>query len=170
MAFNFDSIHINTIICLPNSVVCQVSCQTNHVSTNLCEKAPKTLKKPQKHKLVCSFKHIIIVSDFNHFNKITYTKQFCVPSFAANKPCLNHYIRESAKNAVILKKRNLARNIQHMTIIFDSNLLKKITNAKQCCVPCFVPNQPRFHHFIRQSEKNGKKNLKNTIKHVISSI
>ena len=70
------------------------------------------------------------VLDSNHFKTIIYTHYCCALSFAPQKPNLNHFMREIAKNAYKTKKRNLARNFKHMTIVFDSNYFKKIIYTK----------------------------------------
>ena len=70
----FNSKHFKTIIYIPNSVVCQVSSQTNQVWTSLCEKVPKTLKKPLKGNLAHNFKHTPIFFYSNHFSTIIYMK------------------------------------------------------------------------------------------------
>ena len=59
----------------------------------------KNAKKPLKPNFAHTFKHMTIVFDSNNFNTIKYTKRCCLPSFVANKPSLNHFMRESAKNA-----------------------------------------------------------------------
>ena len=38
-------------------------------------------------------------TDSNHLNTRKNTKKVCIPSFVAKKPCLNNFMRESAKNA-----------------------------------------------------------------------
>ena len=53
-----------------------------------------------------------------------------MPSFVANKPCLNHFIRESAKNAKKPQKRNLASNFKHTIIFLVQNHFNTITYAK----------------------------------------
>ena len=107
----------------------------------------------------------------NHFNTIIYTKQCCVPCFVQNKPCLNHFIRQSVKNAKKKpQKRNLAINFKHITIYFDSKNFKTITYKKQCCAPSFVPNKTSLHHFMRENAKNAKqpqkRNLVCNLKHM----
>ena len=79
-----------------------------------------------------------------------------MPSFVANKPCLNHFIRESAKNAKKTLKRNLADNFKQMFIFLVSTHLKTITYTKQCCGPSFVPNKQTLHYFMRESAKSAK--------------
>ena len=79
--------------------MCQFSSQTNQVLTTLCVKVPKTLKNPKIGNLARNFKHMTIVLDSNHFSTIIYTKSCRVPSFVPNKPSLNHFMRENAKNA-----------------------------------------------------------------------
>ena len=68
-------------------------------SNQLCEKVPKTVKKPQKCNLAHNFKRKTMVFNSNHFNTIIYTKLFGVPNFMANKHSLNYIMRESAKKA-----------------------------------------------------------------------
>ena len=99
MTIVFDSNDFKIIIYIPNSVVCHVSWQKNQVSTILYEKVPKTLTKPQKRNLARNFKHMTIIYDSNHFNPIIYLKLCCVTSLVENKQSLNHFMRESAKNA-----------------------------------------------------------------------
>ena len=54
-----------------------------------------------------------------------------MPSFVANKPCLNYFMLESAKNVLKkFQKHNLARNFKHMTIVFDSNHFNTIQYSK----------------------------------------
>ena len=43
-------------------------------------------------------------------------------SFVANKQGLNHFVRESAKNALQPQKCNLARNFKHMTIFWNKSI------------------------------------------------
>ena len=100
---------------------------------------------------------MIIFLASNQFNTITYAKQCCVPSLVAKKQTLNHFMRETTKNAKKTIKRNLARNFKDIKIVFDSKNFKIITYTKQCCVPCYVPNKPSLYHFMRESAKNAKK-------------
>ena len=81
MTIVFDCHHLKTIIYIPNSIVCQVSCQTNQVWTILCKKVPKILKIPQTRKLSRNFKYMTTVFDFIHFNTIIYTKYNLVWKF-----------------------------------------------------------------------------------------
>ena len=115
----------------------------------------KKHKKAQKRILARNIKHMTIVFYSNHFNTILYTKKWCVPFFVAYKRSMNHFMRESAKNAKKPQKCNLAHNIKHMTIIFDSNHLNKIFYTKYCCVPSFMANKPRLNHFMLESTKNA---------------
>ena len=62
-------------------------------------KCQKWVKKPKNSNLEHKFKHMTIVSDFNHFHKIIYTKLCLVTSFKQNKPRFNHLMRENAKKA-----------------------------------------------------------------------
>ena len=101
-----------------------------------------------------------IVIDFNHFNTKKYTKWCCVPSFMVDKPSLNHFVRESAKNAIQRQRCNFACNFMHMSIIFDSNYLNTIIYNKLNHVPSFVPKKPSLKHFMRESPKNAKKTSK----------
>ena len=64
----------------------------------------KMPKKPLKPNFARSFKHMTTVFYSNNFNTKKYTKWCCVPSFVTNKPNLNYFMRESAKNA---KKQTL---------------------------------------------------------------
>ena len=50
--------------------------------------------------------------------------------FRGKQSKFNHFMRESAKNAKKPQKCNLARNIKHMTIVFDSNRFKTIIYTK----------------------------------------
>ena len=93
--------------------------------------------------------------DSNHFKTIIYTKYCCALSFVPHKGGLNHFMREIAKNAYKITKRNLARNFKHMTIVFDSNDFKTIIYTKWCCVLCFAANKPSLNHLWRESAKNA---------------
>ena len=46
MTILFNSNHFHAIIYIPNSVLCEVSCQKNQVSTTFCEKSAKKFWKP----------------------------------------------------------------------------------------------------------------------------
>ena len=56
-----------------------------------------------------------------------------------------------------LEKSYLARNVKHMTIVFESNYFNTIIYTKQCCVQGFVRNKPRLNHFKRESAKKYNK-------------
>ena len=66
-------------------------------------------------------------------------------------------MRENVKMLNTPKKSNLARNLKHMTIDFDSNHYTTIIYSKQCWVPRFVPSKPSLNHFMRESAKKHKK-------------
>ena len=90
----------------------------------------KNAEQPQKRKFVPN--KLYIVFDSNHFNTITYNKLYCVPSFVPNKPSLNHFMLEIAKNAKNLQKGNFARSFKHMTIFFESNHFNTIIQIVLC--------------------------------------
>ena len=91
----------------------------------------KKIKKPQKCNLVRNMKHMAIVFDSNHFNKILYTKQGCVPFYRGKQTKFEQfYVRKCQKRLKNLKKHNLACNIKLMTIIFDSNHFNTIIYTK----------------------------------------
>ena len=87
-------------------------------------KSLKRLKKPRKRNLVRNFKHMTIVFDSNHFNRITYAYQCCVPSFVANKPSFNRFARKCPKGLKKPKHCYLSRNFRHMNTVFDSKHFK----------------------------------------------
>ena len=98
MAIVFNSKNLNTIIfinkfCEPSFLIYKPS--LNH----FMRENAKNAKKPLKSNLARNFKYMTIVFNSNHFSTPIYTKYCCVPSFMPNKPNLNHFIRESAKNA-----------------------------------------------------------------------
>ena len=109
-----------------------------------------------------------IFFDSNHFNTIIYTKQCCVPCFVANKPSLNHFMRESVKNAQKTSKRNLTLNFKHMTISFNSKHFNTIIYTKQCYVPSFVPHKPSLNDFKvpKTLKKPQKCNIARNFKHM----
>ena len=72
-------------------------------------------------------------------------------------------MRETTENAKKLQKRNLARNIKHMTIVFDSNHLNTIFQTKYYCVPKILPNKPSLNYFIRERTKNAYKPQKHNL-------
>ena len=80
-----------------------------------------------------------------------------MPCFVPNKPTLHHFIRESAKSVKQSQKRNLACNLKHRSIVFDSNHFNTITYNKLYCIPSFVPNKTRLNQFVRESAKKAKK-------------
>ena len=57
------------------------------------------LKKTHKRNLERNIKHMIIVSDFNHFNTVIYTKCL-VTSFLQSKQLFNYFMRESVKKTL----------------------------------------------------------------------
>ena len=59
----------------------------NKISLNklMQESDKNALKKPQKRNIARNFKNMTTVLDSNHFNTITYTKYYCVPSFVSKK-------------------------------------------------------------------------------------
>ena len=67
----------------------------------------KNAKQPEKRNFVGNFKHMSIVYGSNHFNTIKYNKLYCVPSFAPNKPSLEHFMRESGKDTKKTSKPQL---------------------------------------------------------------
>ena len=58
----------------------------------------KCFKNVQRANLARKFNDMSIVFNSNHTNTIIYTKQYSVPCFLPDKPCLNTFMRESAKN------------------------------------------------------------------------
>ena len=83
--------------------------------------------------------------------------------FCGSKPSLNHFMRESAKNAKQPQKRNFACNFMHMSIVFDSNHLNTIKYNKLYCVLSFVPNKTSLNHFVRESAKNAEQPQKRNL-------
>ena len=69
----------------------------------------------------------------------------------ANKPILNHFLKESAKKLKQPQKTNLARNIYRRAIVFDYNLFNKTIYTKSCCVLSFVANKRSLNHFMPES-------------------
>ena len=127
----FDSNQFNTIKYVPNSVVCQVSCQTTQVWTTLSEKVPKTLIKPQTRNIALNFKHINNLFDSNHFNTIKYIPNSVVCH--VSRQITQVWTTLSKKVPKTLKKPqkwNVARNLKHMNIVFDSNHFNTITYTK----------------------------------------
>ena len=53
------------------------------------------------------------------------------------------------------EKRNLERNLKHMTIVFDSKHFNTKIYTKQCYVPSFMQNKTSLKHFMRESAKNA---------------
>ena len=154
MTIVFYSNHFNSIQyskqCSVTSFVANKS-SFNYFSQECAENA---LKKPQKRNLACNFKPMTIVFNSFYFKTIIYTKQCCVPRFMANKPCLNHFMLESAKTVLKkFSKHNLARNFKHMTIVFYSNHLNPIQYSKQCSVPSFVANKQVSTSFCKNVSK-----------------
>ena len=70
-------------------------------------------------------------------------------------------MRDNAKNAKQPQKRYFACNLKHISNVFDSNHFNTITYKKLYCVPSIVSNKPSLNHFMRESAKKAKKNLKN---------
>ena len=76
------------------------------------------------------------------------------------KPSLNSLILEKVQKTIKKHyKSKLARNFNHMIIVFVYNHVNTIIFTKKCCVPSFLPNKPRLNHFKQKSAKKGLKNL-----------
>ena len=59
-----------------------------------------------------------------------------MPSVMPNKPCLDYFMRESAKNVLKKPQKNATYNVfKHMTIVFNSNHFNTIIYTNKCCVP-----------------------------------
>ena len=71
------------------------------------------------------------------------------------------YARKCLKCLKIPQKRNLERNVKHMTNVFDFNHLNTVIYSKWCLVISFLQNKPHFKHFVLESAKKIKKNLTN---------
>ena len=89
-------------------------------------KCQKRLKNLKKRNLARHFKHISIVFDSNHFNIITYAKILLCAMFRAKKTRFEP-LYELSKSHKKPQKRNFARNINYMIIVFDSNHFSTIT-------------------------------------------
>ena len=63
--------------------------------------------------------HMTIVFNSNHFNTIVYIKQYYVPNFIQNKPSLNYFMRESAKNALKTLKTQLSTEFEAYDYCFQ---------------------------------------------------
>ena len=106
MTIFFDSTHLKIIIYTKKW--CAPSFMPNKPSLKyVMRKSAKNAKKPLKWNYARNFKHITIVFNSNHFNRIIYTTSCCVPNFMPNKPSLNYFKRESAKNALKTLKMQL---------------------------------------------------------------
>ena len=69
-------------------------------------------------------------------------------------------MRENAKTGYkTFRTSNLARNIKHMTIVFDSNHSNTVILNKNCCAPSFIPNKLWLNPFMREIAKNALKSL-----------
>ena len=165
----YNSNHFNTITYTKQCCVPRFLANKPSFKQFLRESAQTAEKKSKKRNLASNFKRMTIFFNSIYFKTIIYKKQCCVPSFVANKPCLNHFMLESAKNVLKkFQKHNLARNFKHMTIVFDSNHFNTIQYSKQCSVPSFVANKPSFYYFLQECAENAFKNLTNATQHVIS--
>ena len=82
-----------------------------------------------------------MTKDFNsnHFKTITYSKQCCAKFHA--KQIRFELLLASAKNALKPQKRNFARNLEPLTIVFNSNHFKKKIYTNYCCVRNFMLNK-----------------------------
>ena len=127
-------------------------------------KCQKRKNNSQNHYLVRNLQHMTIVFDSNLFHNI-YLIVVCAMFRAKQTKYEPYYARKCLKRKTKSQKYNLARNGQHMTIVFNSNLFHTIIYTKQCCVPCFVPNKPLY---ARKCQIRLKK-LQNATYHVILS-
>ena len=60
-----------------------------------------------------------IVFNYNNLNTTIYIKYYCSPSFIQNKPSLNYFMRENAKNALKTLKMQLSPYIEEYDYCFQ---------------------------------------------------
>ena len=99
--------------------------------TTFCEKVPKPLKNIKKRNLVCNIKHMNLVLNFNRFNTIIYIQNSVVCQVSRQINYVRTTLCEKVPKTVKKhKKRNVAHNFKHMTIVFNANHLQKTIYTK----------------------------------------